>query len=396
MKRIRVLQIISGFAVEGPLGGIERFGIELVRNLDNTKFEPILCGLWRYHVPYEEQQITILQEEGIKCFFAANWQEDRPYRSFFRARKGILRYFEGQSAHLIHSHCQFGDILALLVSRQLKAQAALRTVHNEREWQKRPFRRIVLTNMMYPLFFNVETGVSQQVVNNLNTRPVTTLLRKKSLYIPNAINLQRFTLSKHNFKNIKRKELGLPNSALVIGTIGRLTPQKGYTFFLEAAALVHSQIQSTYFLIIGDGELREELENLARSLGIEDAVLFLGSRQDVEILFTVMDIFVSSSLWEGLPTVILESMASKVPVIATDVSGTRELVQNGKTGICVPPANANFLAQAILQAINQPEWMKTMAENAHSLVRNFSIAQISKQYMNLYLKLLNSKANCPK
>jgi hypothetical protein len=167
-NRIRVLEIISGFAVEGPLGGIERFGIDLCRALDRTRLEPIACGLWSYGTPLEWRWVNQLVGEGIEAFIAATWAEDAPYRSFWRALRGIRTALAGQRVDIIHSHCQFGDVAALLLRRALGAQVVMRTVHNEREWVKRPLRRLVLTNWLYPLAFDAEIGVSQGVVDNLN------------------------------------------------------------------------------------------------------------------------------------------------------------------------------------------------------------------------------------
>jgi len=390
MARIRMLEIISGFAVEGPLGGIERFGIELVRHLDTSRFEPILCGLWRYHAPYEEQHAARLEKEGIRAFFAADWQGAHPYRSFLQAWRGILQHLRGEKVHLIHSHCQFGDVAALLVAHPLRTQVILRTVHNEREWPKRPLRRMLLTNTLYPLLFRLEIGVSQQVTDNLNARFMASLLKRQSVCVHNAIDLHRF--DKHRDQSVlerTRKQLGLLAESRVIGTIGRLTHQKGYSLLLKATALVLSQIPSARVLIIGGGELEEELRHLSKELGIEHAVLFLGPRQDTECLLAIMDVFVSSSLWEGLPTAILESMAAKTPVVATDVSGTRELVKDSVTGLLVPPGDPQALAQAILWMLRERERAIAMSERAYLRVQSFSITQVTRQYMKIYQDILS-------
>ena len=390
LQRIRVLEIISGFAVEGPLGGIERFGIELVRALDRTRCEPILCGLWRYHTSYEEQWVPRLQDEGICAFFAADWEEAHPYRSFLKAWRGILRYLAGQSVHLIHSHCQFGDVAALLVALPLHAQALLRTVHNEREWPKRPGRRMFLTNILYPLFFRLEIGISRKVTDNLEHRLIARLLRRKSFCIYNAVNLERFSSPPdRNIRECKRKELGLSTEAPVVGTIGRLSLQKGYSTFVKAASLVLTEMPSVHFLIIGEGELEDELKKLATRLGVAHAVHFTGPRQDIEDLLTTMDLFVSSSLWEGLPTVILESMAAQIPIVATDVSGTREIVQDGVTGLLVPPGDPHSLAYAIIRILREREQAMAMTEQAYRLVQDFSIVQVARCYMEVYQRLLN-------
>jgi glycosyltransferase involved in cell wall biosynthesis len=387
--RIRVLEIVHGLAVEGPLGGIERFGIELVRAMDRSRVEPILCGLWHYHTPYEDQWLARLREEGIQAFVAADWSEAHPYRDFQQAWRGTLQALADQRLHLVHSHCQFGDVLALLVARRLGAQATVRTVHNEREWPRRPSRRLFLTNILYPLLFRQEIGISQQVTCNLDQRPLARLFRRRSLYLPNAIDLERFSACPNRAaRRKKREELGLPADAPVVGTVGRLTVQKGYSFLLEAVPLVLEEMPAARFAIIGEGELAGELEGQARQLGVAHAVRFAGSRRDIEEMMAVMDLFASSSLWEGLPTVILESMAAHLPVVATDVSGTRELVQDGVTGLLVPPGDPPTLANAIVRVFQDPAHARAMAEAAYGRVQDFSIGRVAERHVELYQKLL--------
>lgn len=390
MDRARVLEIIHGFAVEGPLGGIERFGIELARAIDRSRIEPILCGLWRYHTPYEEQTVARLREEGIDAFFAADWDGTHPYRSFWRAWRGTRRYLASQRVHLIHSHCQFGDGMALLMARSLRARAILRTVHNEREWTKRPGRRLLLTHVLYPLLFHLEIGISQQVTANLERRPLARLLKRSSACLYNAVELERFsaTAIQHS-RERKRRELGLPSGAPVIGTVGRLTLQKGYAVLIKAVAQLLAEIPSVHCLIIGEGELHDELQELSRQLGIAESVHFTGRRPDVEELLAAMDLFVSSSLWEGLPTVILESMAARVPIVATNVSGSRELVQDGVTGLLVPAGDAYALTRAMVRMLRDRALAVVMADQAWERVQDFSITEVAKQHTELYFRLLN-------
>jgi glycosyltransferase involved in cell wall biosynthesis len=391
INRIRVLEIISGFAVEGPLGGIERFGIELCRALDRTQLEPIACGLWSYGTPLERRWVNQLTGERVEAFIAAEWAEDAPYRSFWQALRGIRIALAGQRVDIIHSHCQFGDVAALLLKRALGVQVMMRTVHNEREWPKRPLRRLVLTDWLYPLAFDAEIGVSQGVVDNLNQRPGARLRGRRAHRIYNSLNLGRFTDIQVN-RAVKKLEMGLPEDAPVIGSIGRLVRQKGYSILLEAARLVLEDCPHVRFVIVGDGPLMEPLKAQARELGLEGQVIFTGRREDVVELLLMMDLFVSSSLWEGLPTVLLESMAAGVPMVATNVSGSREIIRHGLTGLLVPPDNPVLLSEAIMAMVT--EWRKAalMAERARSEVRSrFSIEIAAKLHDELYIQLFEEK-----
>lgn len=387
MKPVKVLEIISGFAVEGPLGGIERFGIELARSLDRSKVEPVLCGMWSYGTPFENQWVDRLLAEGIHSFIVGNWEESSPYRSFFQINHKLASFVN--KVDVIHSHCQFGDLLALLNQRRLGAKAIVRTVHNEREWGKRPFRRLLLTNSLYPFMFDLEIGVAEQVVVNLNKRLIAQLLNKKAVKSFNALNLDRFT-EKSLDKHAKKESLGLNPIAKIVGSVGRLAPQKGYSYFLDAAALLVKDFPEINFLIIGDGELRTELESQTSQLGLNKQVFFMGAREDVEELIPVMDVFVNSSQWEGLPTVIMESMAARVPVVATNVGGNAELIKDQATGWLVPPNNAFQLADTIGKVLTEDEKrLASVCQRAYQHIQQqFSIQSIARQHESFYHQLL--------
>jgi glycosyltransferase involved in cell wall biosynthesis len=240
--------------------------------------------------------------------------------------------------------------------------------------------------------FDVEVGVSQKVVDNLNRRLIARLLGKRAIRIYNAINLQRFEDLQVD-RLAKRRGLGLKREALVVGAVGRLTKQKGYAILLDAAALVLKKLPQTRFLIIGSGELQGELKRHAQSLGIDTKVIFTGARKDIEELIAVMDVFVSSSLWEGLPTAVLESMAAKVPVVATRVSGSSELINHGRTGLLVPPGDPKSLADGIMLLLTKRQKAISMGIEAYRYLKEkFSMENIAKQYATLYTSCLNEES----
>ena len=387
MKPLKVLEIISGFAVEGPLGGIERFGIELARSLDHSKVEPILCGMWAYGTPFEHEWVSRLQSEGIRSFIVDDWEASSPYWSFLRVQKKLRSFVD--EVDIIHSHCQFGDMLALLNRRSLGAQALVRTVHNEKEWGKRPLRRFFLTNILYPFVFDLELGVAQQVVDNLDQRPVAQWFSKQSVKSYNALNLSRFASQKIDIA-AKKHSLGVEVHNRIVGTVGRLSPQKGIADLLYAAKIVVADFPELVFLIIGDGELRSQLEEQVSQLELQRNVLFTGARSDIEELLPIMDVFVNSSHWEGLPTVIMESMAAKVPIIATNVGGNSELIQNNETGWLVPSQDNQRLATKIAQVLLMPQdELDLIRQNAYQRVhQRFSIEAVARQHEIFYEQLI--------
>ncbi len=390
-RPLRVLLLTAGFAVEGPLGGIERFGIDLAFALDRQLVTPVICGLWDYGTPFEETWLTRLHAAGIEAFIGAPKDDVAPYRNFMRIL-AELRSKLPDGVDIVHSHSEFGDVAAVLLQRQFGARAIVRTVHNGGgEWQKSRLRRLALTHGLYPVRFTQEIGVAEHIVARLNTRPLARLLRRKAMVIYNALDFSRFSTRSRDGSRI-RQALGISSTARVVGTVGRLAPEKGLPTLLLAAQQVIQRQPETYFLLAGAGPLRGELELMAQQLGIDERVLFLGARADIEEIYASLDLLVSASLWEGLPTAILEAMAAHVPVVATANPGTLEIVRHEQTGILVQPGNPTALGDAILTALDAGDSSLAMVQNASEFVRTrFSIDTIARQHEALYRKLVTSQ-----
>lgn len=388
-ERLRVLEIISGFAIEGPLGGIERFTVELVKALP-PDISPIVCGMWDYHTPSDQEWLHHLRDHGIEAFIAAPWQAESPYASFRRCVRDAQAYLAGQTIDVIHSHCQFGDGLALLLRAQVKAQALVRTVHNEREWPRRPERRLLFTHLLAPLCFDLELGVSRTVVANLNARPVARSLKKRARLCHNSLNLARFhTPPDPTTLDAYRAELSLPPDALVIGSVGRLEIQKGYTHLLDAMPAIVAACPRAHLVLAGDGTLAEALRAQAAASPVAAHLHLVGPQRQIERLYGLLDLFVSSSLWEGLPTVLLESIAAGVPIVATLVSGSRDLIEEGVSGRLVPPGDAPSLAQAVIALLQAPNMRRQMAAQAKPILAQFDIAHAADFHTQLYFSLLD-------
>jgi glycosyltransferase involved in cell wall biosynthesis len=122
-------------------------------------------------------------------------------------------------------------------------------------------------------------------------------------------------------------------------------------------------------------------------LKIENYVHFLGPRGNLVDIYQHLDILVSSSLWEGFPTVLLEAMASGLPIVATDVSGSQEIIKNGITGLLVPPRSSQSLAEAIVEILDHPDDAHERAENARQLAKKFTIENAAQQYSQIYERL---------
>src|SRR5262249_52085002 len=152
-----------------------------------------------------------------------------------------------------------------------------------------------------------------------------------------------------------RRAAGFDPRRRLVAQVGRLTAQKDYPTFLAAAARVARQVADVDFLVVGEGELRDELEAQAGRLDLVGRVRFLGLRHDVPALLGAVDVLALTSRWEGLPNAVIEAMAPGAVAVATDVGGARELLVSGETGFIVPPGDAGAVADAILALLRAPE-----------------------------------------
>jgi glycosyltransferase involved in cell wall biosynthesis len=172
-------------------------------------------------------------------------------------------------------------------------------------------------------------------------------------------------------------------------TVARLVPQKGLPILLEAARRVRESHPQVHFTVLGEGPDRAALEARARQMGVADGVSFLGTVADVAVKLLDYDLFVLPSLWEGMPISLLEAMVAGRPVIATEVSGSAELILEGETGRLVPPGDANALAGAILELVADPQEAVAMAARGRDRVRrDFSIDRMVASNVAVYRELL--------
>jgi len=196
-----------------------------------------------------------------------------------------------------------------------------------------------------------------------------------------------------------RAELGVPADGILIGAVGNLNRFKGYTYFLQAAAKIRERVDPVRFLIVGrrldtDVAYSEHLRQQTAALGLRENVIFAGFRDDVPRVLAALDVFVLSSVLESCPVALLEAMAMKIPVVATDVGAVREIVEHDRTGLVVPPGDAGAIAQAVLNLLaGPPERVRDMVEQARKTVeRRFALDTIARQQLQVYESLRRLRA----
>jgi glycosyltransferase involved in cell wall biosynthesis len=185
-------------------------------------------------------------------------------------------------------------------------------------------------------------------------------------------------------KSKKKIELGFKPSDKIVGVVASFTPAKALHLFLEAAAKIAREVPGVSFVMVGDGSLRPELEAQAERLGISSALWMLGWRRDVPELLRTFDVFLLTSLWEGLPRSLVEAFLCGVPAVASEVDGIGEIVQEGRNGFLVPANDTEAMTAAVVRLLKDEPLRKTMGEQALHSVDDYSVEKMLKDYSNLY------------
>ncbi|MCA1553209.1 MAG: glycosyltransferase [Chloroflexi bacterium] len=386
MPEMRILVLVQGLDVGAVYGGAERSGAELAQQLRRDGHEVALCSFWRNDTGAETRWQQRLEAEGIQVIYAAQQRETQSVRVFLRSVQRIVRQVAAKPIDVAHAHHDGGALAGLLLKRMGVVRAVVHTTHMppEKQWGETSFGalcRLVFSHAVFPIMLDAETAIAPSFADALCRRAMARVLRRRAHLIYSAVP--------HGFSTVEHSCTPTDcDSTPMVGSVGRLNEQKGYSYMITAAQTVSAQLPNVRFMLVGDGEQRAALEAQARALGVAEHITFAGQQEQPSTYYRRMAVFVLPSLWEGVPAVVLESIASGVPVVATDISGNRVLVQHGESGWLVPPRDSRALANAILEALRDRAEARRRAWNARAILAQFAPARIAAQYVGLYESLL--------
>jgi glycosyltransferase involved in cell wall biosynthesis len=301
----------------------------------------------------------------------------------------LSKLIEEEKVNIVHSHTIRGNFygrLAVLLSR--KPSVLLTTVHSFLIdelggsahiglKQRMLYHRETLTRRFVDRFVSVSRTLGDKLLQE-------GIKRDKLSVICHGIPIP--AISDNNFRRSPvRTEFGIRKEETVIGIVGRLVSVKNHTLFLSAAERVLRCVPGVKFLVIGDGTLRMNLEELTRDLNISESVIFTGWRNDIDKCMKAIDVLVLCSTTESQGLVILEAMSFARPVIATDVNEVGETVIDGKTGLLIPPNDINALTEAILKLIRDKDLAAQLGKEGKSFVEEkYSLEKMIHETANLY------------
>jgi len=289
------------------------------------------------------------------------------------------------------------DFLILLLRYTTRVRVVLWTFHSANfvlteaelpryKWLLKPKRfahhlLYRLTSRLVNGFVAVSDEVKEAMVEVIDP------IQDRITVICNGVDVKRHRQSVDKARVQSR--LGLGTNVRLIAVVATLKEPKGHRYLVEAMSAIAPQYPDIHVLFIGDGTLREELQDQVKRLKLDKHIHFLGNRHDIPELLAASELFVLPSLWEGLSMALLEAMAAGKPIVATAVSGTTQVMIHGKTGLIVPPRDSRALADAIIQLLSDPAQAQAMGQSAkRHVTAHYSAQKQADEHLALYRRLL--------
>lgn len=372
MRKLNILHIVEDLNV----GGLEELCRIIVTGLNRDKYNVYVCCI--------EEGGQIAQElinNGINVDILGM----RTYHNPFNILK-LIRYIKERKIDIIHTHMYFANTFGRIAAFLARTPIVISTAYsNYFEYKKRNILMEKFLSRFSDKIIAASNSIKEFTVKQQKISP------DKFRVIYDCASTDKFSKNIDAF-SVKQK-LGIEPDYSVVGCVARLNVVKGHSYLIQAAAVVLKRNPKVKFLLVGDGPLRDELEELSANLGIKDNIIFTGSRRDIPEMLSAMDIFVlPSALREGCPLSVLEAMAMSKPVIATRLGGIPEEVSDNKSGILVPPKDSMALADAIMKLLSDKNLAVDMGKEGRKIFEEkFSKEVMLKKLESLYDELAEKK-----
>lgn len=370
---MRVLQLID----DASLGGGQMHVLLLSKYLQRENIEVAIATEatgWLV----EQAQILEIPTYAIAISNKITWQ------SF----QNIYQLLKSQKFDVIHTHGGTAGFWGRLVAASLQNKPKIIHTYHGLHYLNTAQTKSPQQKIKTAIFQKIDQlllHITDQIICVCRSDYEKAIAAKvasssKTSIVYNGIEIDKFSHPLN--KETSRKIFNIAPTDFVFGNVGRLHEQKGHKYLLQAFAQISDRAR---LLIIGDGDLKDELINLADDLQISDRVTFLGARSDVYEFLSAIDVFVMPSLWEGQPIALLEALAISKPCIVSSVDGIPEVITNGVNGLLVSPQNIEQLAQAMSHAIDNPEMLKHIADaGARTISQKFLAQNMANAIANIY------------
>lgn len=301
--------------------------------------------------------------------------------ALIRDASRMRRFIADNKIEVIHFQSALPIIMSLLAWRTIKANR-VKVVWTCRSVKKTTYLILgrLFNHLVDVVIGNCKTERDKLIRYGFPPAKVTYAYNPPTIAIPEEVDGKDADLL---------NELGINPETPVVGTASRLSPERGVNYFVEAAAIIAQQIPNVRFVIAGGGPMDQPLRQRVNALNIEQQVIFLGPRRDMERVYSIMDVFVNPRRYDyeaaGTGNTNAEAMAFAKPIVATNVAGFAEIVQDRVTGILVPPGDSERLAQAILDLLSDKEWAMVLGlAGRQRVLTDFTVERLVHDVVEVY------------
>jgi glycosyltransferase involved in cell wall biosynthesis len=379
MKK-KVIRVIARLNVGGPAIHV----ILLTGGLNKQRFESQLVS--GQEAPQEGNMHHLAEEKNVEFTVISNLGRELNPLSDLTTLWQLYTLFRRENPDIVHTHTAKAGTVGRIAAVLAGVPVIVHTFHGHVLHGyfgslKEAFFRAV--EMVLATFTTKIIAVSESCRQDLIRYRVSLPEHIQTIHL--GLELEKFRAFSQETRLALRAEWDIPAQAFLVGIIARMVPIKRHEDLFRAIALLLPEYPNTYFAVIGDGELRPALEQQAQDLHIAHRVVFTGFRNDTERIYQTLDLTVLTSANEGLPVMIIESLSSGTPVVATRVGGVPELIEEGETGFIVDAYNPESIAAGLIKAIENPEKTKGMGKKAQdATIQKFSSTRLITDIEHLY------------
>ena len=360
--KINMLQLVNGFAI----GGGEMKVLELVQRLNKDRYNITVCSVGQGG-PLESEFRKAVDRVEI---FSKKMSFD------FSLVQKVAQLMKQQQIQILQTTLFYADVIGAYAAYLAKVPVVISWEAVTGPFAFHHYWSYKLASRKIDRIVAVSDDIRNKVIRERN------LAEEKVVTIHYGVDLKKFAPED---QILKKTDIGVSEGQTVLGTVARFDHPKGHKHLIAAAPEIVKQFPNVRFVFVGDGPLRQDVEQQIHRLGLDQYFVLLGFRRDVKQLLGVFDLFILPSESEGLPNAVLEAMACSNPVVASAVNGVVEVVVDGKTGYLIPPGDPQSISAAVIKKLHSPENMKQMGiKGRERVAAAFSVEQQIGKFEELY------------
>lgn len=374
MGKFKILQLIDG----GFLGGGQTNVLSIAKNADKTKYEVSIAaaGGEKFEDEVHKNNIHFYPIELPKLLRT-------------KYLKKLETLYEEQKFDLIHTHGGVAGFYGRILKKHHPEIKCVHTIHGIHYINSSNLLRKSVSKTIEQYLVQFTDRTICETHNDFLTAVKNKIAdRVKTDIIPNGIDVSKFANLKKNSALIN--ELGLNADNFIIGNISRFDEQKNQQLILQAAYFLIRKYPQMRFVFVGSGKHLKQMQDLTRDSNLEDYVIFAGEQENLVDYYSIFDIFVFPSLWEGMPYVLLEAMASRLPIICSNLPNLREVVKNDYSAFTINPRDMDDLFRKISAMYQSKDLREEMAQNAMIESTQYDVSETVPKIEHVYDEVLSS------